>query len=140
MRPGELLGLKWEDVDLDEGGLRLNRALTGRNLTTPKTKRSRRRIDLSAASIAALKAHRKRQLEERMRKAGLWRDHDLIFASAVGTPLSHRNVVRSFKALLKRAVCPPAPDSTTFAIPAPRCCLAATSIPSMSRNSWDTPL
>src|SRR5215211_8588292 len=76
MRPGELLGLKWEDVDLDEGGLRLNRALAGRNLTTPKTKRSRRRIDLSAASIAALKAHRRRQLEERMRKAGLWRDHD----------------------------------------------------------------
>jgi integrase len=106
MRPGELLGLKWEDVDLDEGGLRLNRALAGRNLTTPKTKRSRRRIDLSAASIAALKAHRKRQLEERMRKAGLWRDHDLIFASAVGTPLSHRNVVRSFKALLKRAGLP----------------------------------
>jgi integrase len=61
---------------------------------------------LSAASIAALKAHRKRQLEERMRKAGLWRDHDLIFASAVGTPLSHRNVVRSFKALLNRAGLP----------------------------------
>jgi integrase len=106
MRPGELLGLKWEDVDLDEGDLRLNRALAGRNLTTPKTKRSRRRIDLSTASIAALKAHRKRQLEERMRKVGLWRDHDLIFASAVGTPLSHRNVVRSFKALLKRAGLP----------------------------------
>lgn len=106
MRPGELLGLKWEDVDLDEGGLRLNRTLAGRNLTTPKTKRSRRRIDLSAASIAALKTHRKRQLEERMRKAGLWRDHDLIFASAVGTPLSHRNVVRSFKALLKHAGLP----------------------------------
>jgi integrase len=106
MRPGELLGLKWGDVDLDEGGLRLNRALAGRNLTTPKTKRSRRRIDLSAASIAALKAHRRRQLEEQMKKAGLWKNHGLVFPSAVGTPLSHRNVVRSFKALLKRAGLP----------------------------------
>jgi integrase len=106
MRPGELLGLKWGDVDLDEGGLRLNRALAGRNLTTPKTKRSRRRIDLSAASIAALKAHRRRQLEKQMKKAGLWKNHGLVFPSAVGTPLSHRNVVRSFKALLKRAGLP----------------------------------
>jgi integrase len=106
MRPGELLGLKWGDVDLDEGGLRLNRAHVGRNLTTPKTKRSRRRIDLSAASIAALKAHRRRQLEEQMKKAGLWKNHGLVFPSAVGTPLSHRNVVRSFKALLKRAGLP----------------------------------
>ena len=106
MRPGELLGLKWEDVDFDKGGLQLNRALAGKNLTAPKTKRSRRRIDLSAASIAALKAHRKRQLEERMRRAGLWRDHGLVFPSTVGTPLSHRNVVRAFKDLLKRAGLP----------------------------------
>jgi integrase len=106
MRPGELLGLKWEDVNFDEGGLQLNRALAGKNLTAPKTKRSRRRIDLSTASIAALKAHRKRQLEERMQKAGLWRDHGLVFPSTVGTPLFHRNVVRAFKNLLKRAGLP----------------------------------
>jgi integrase len=106
MRPGELLGLKWEDVNFDEGGLQLNRALAGKNLTAPKTKRSRRRIDLSTASIAALKAHRKRQLEERMQKAGLWRDHGLVFPSTVGTPLFHRNVVRAFKDLLKRAELP----------------------------------
>ena len=106
MRPGELLGLKWEDVNFDEGGLQLNRALAGKNLTSPKTKRSRRRIDLSTASIAALKAHRKRQLEERMQKAGLWRDHGLVFPSTVGTPLFHRNVVRAFKNLLKHAGLP----------------------------------
>jgi integrase len=108
MRPGELLGLKWEDVDFNAtgGSLRVNRALSDGKLTATKTKRSRRRIDLSAGSVAALKAHRKRQLEERMQKAGLWRDHGLVFPSAVGTPLSHRNVVRSFKALLKRADLP----------------------------------
>ena len=41
-----------------------------------------------------------------MQKAGLWEDHGLVFPSTVGTPLSHRNVVRSFKALLKRAGLP----------------------------------
>lgn len=108
MRPGELLGLKWEDVDLGAtgGSLRVNRALSRGKLTAPKTKRSRRRIDLSAASAAALKAHRKRQLEERIRRAGLWQDQGLVFPSTVGTPLSHRNVVRAFKDLLKRAGLP----------------------------------
>jgi integrase len=108
MRPGELLGLKWEDVDLDAtaGSLRVNRALSDGKLAATKTKRSRRRIDLSAGSVAALKAHRKRQLEERMQKVGLWQDHGLVFPSTIGTPLSHRNVVRSFKALLKRAGLP----------------------------------
>jgi integrase len=108
MRPGELLGLRWEDVTLsDEGGtLQLNRALSDGELATPKTKGSRRRIRLSAGSAKALKAHRRRQLEEMMHKSGLWQDYGLVFPSSVGTPLSHRNVVRSFKALLKRADLP----------------------------------
>jgi integrase len=40
--------------------------------------------------------------------SGLWQDHGLVFPSSVGTPLSHRNVVRSFKAVLKRADLPAA--------------------------------
>ena len=47
------------------GSLRVNHALSDSKLTATKTKRRRRRIDLSAGSVAALKAHRKRQLEER---------------------------------------------------------------------------
>jgi integrase len=106
MRPGELLALKWDDVDLDSGTLQLNRALSDGEFNAPKTPRSRRRIKLTNGSVKALRAHRKRQLEERMQKAGLWKDHGLVFPSTVGTPLSHRNVVRSFKALLKRAGLP----------------------------------
>ncbi len=108
MRPGELLGLKWEDVDLgaSSGSLRVNRALSGGKLATPKTKRSRRRIELGTGSVAALKAHRKRQLEERLQRAEFWQDHGLVFPSIVGTPLSHRNVVRAFKGLLKHAGLP----------------------------------
>jgi integrase len=93
-------------VDLDQGVMHVHRALSDGEFTTPKTKRSRRRIDLSAGSIAALKKHRIRQLEERMTRAGLWQDHGLVFPSSVGTPLSHRNVVRSFKAVLRRAGLP----------------------------------
>jgi integrase len=106
MRPGELLALKWQDVDLEGGSLQVGRALSGGEFTAPKTSRSRRLIELTAGSVAALRAHRKRQLEERMQSAGLWQDHGLVFPSRVGTPLSHRNVVRSFKALLRRAGLP----------------------------------
>jgi integrase len=106
LRPGEMLALRWSDVDLEAGTLRINRALSNGELATPKTPRSRRKIELSNTTCAALKVHRKCQLEERMQKAGLWKDHGLVFPSTVGTPLSHRNVVRSFKALLKRAALP----------------------------------
>jgi integrase len=103
MRPGELLAFKWQDVDIDASRLQVNRALSDGEFTPPKSRRS---IDLTAGSAAALRAHRKRQLEELMRKAGLWQDHSLVFPSCVGTPLSHRNVVRAFKELLKRAGLP----------------------------------
>src|SRR5215211_5624487 len=106
MRPGEMLALRWSDVDLEVGTLRINRVFSSREFTTPKTPRSRRKIELSNTARSALRAHHKRQLEEQMKKAGLWKDHGLVFPSAVGTPLSHRNVVRSFKALLKRAGLP----------------------------------
>jgi integrase len=97
-----------EDVTLSaEGGtVQLNRALSDGELATPKTKG--RRIRLSAGSAKALKAHRRRQLEEMMHKSGHWQDYSLVFPSSVGTPLSHRNVGRSFKAVLRRAGLPTA--------------------------------
>jgi integrase len=63
-------------------------------------------LELSNTACVAHMAHSKRQLEEQIRKAGLCTDHGLVFPSTVGTPLSHRNVVRSFKGLLKRAGLP----------------------------------
>ena len=106
MRPGEILALRWSDVDLEAGTVQINRALSEGEFSTPKTPRSRRRISLSPATVAALKAHRKRQLEECMAKAGLWEDHGLVFPSSVGTPKSQRNLNREFKNAAKRAGLP----------------------------------
>ncbi len=100
LRPGEMLALRWSNVDLEAGAMRINRALSGSEFTATKTSRSRRKVESFNTARAALRALRKRQLEEQMKKAGLWKDHGLVFPSTVGTPLSHRNVVRSFKALV----------------------------------------
>lgn len=112
LRQGELLALKWEDVDLETGTLQVRRSLSGSSdgrpvFTTPKTAKSRRQVRLTAGATEALKRHRKRQLEERLRVAGLWRDHGLVFTTETGTPLDRHNLCqRSFKRLLKRAGLP----------------------------------
>ena len=108
LRRGELLGLRWDDADLLRGTLRVGRALVregGRHeLGETKTRRGRRRVHLTPRTVAALKAHRRRQLEERMRLSDLYKDQGLIFATSVGTPLNPENLVkRSFKPLLKKA-------------------------------------
>ncbi len=54
----------------------------------------------------ALRAHRRAQLEERRKLAGLWQDQGLVFTSQVGTALSARNLQRHFKSLLERAGLP----------------------------------
>ncbi len=111
LRRGELLGLRWDDVDLECGTLRVGRALVregGRHsVGETKTRRGRRQVNLTPRTVNALKAHRKRQLEERMRLSGLYEDHGLIFATGIGTPVNPENLVkRSFKPLLKRAALP----------------------------------
>jgi integrase len=111
LRRGELLGLRWDDADLDRGTLRVGRALVregGRHVVgETKTRRGRRRVNLTPRTVAVLKTHRKRQLEHRVRLAGLYEDRGLIFASENGTPLNPENLVkRSFKPLLERTGLP----------------------------------
>src|SRR5215212_7447737 len=106
LRRGELLGLQWDDADLERGTLRVGRALVregGRHtLGETKSRRGRRQVNLTARTVSALKAHRKRQLQERIKLTGLYEDRGLIFATSVGTPVNPENLVkRSFKPLLK---------------------------------------
>src|SRR5215212_3254314 len=78
MRQGELLALNWQDVDLDEGVVRVSLTLTrdrGRlSIGEPKTKRSRRTIHLTQTVVRKLKGHLERQHEEMERLGSLYRD------------------------------------------------------------------
>jgi integrase len=65
---------------------------------------------LTAQAVQALRDHRKRQVQERLKYNGLWPDHGLVFTTLVGTPLNRHNVFsRSFKPLLQRAGLPDIP-------------------------------
>ena len=114
LRRGELQGLKWDDLDLEGGMLQVRRTLSepkgGYIFEAPKSGKGRN-IRLTQRATEVLRAHRKRQLEERMHKAGLWREQGLVFSSAVGTPLWGGNLNRTFKATLQRAGLP---KSTRF--------------------------
>jgi integrase len=108
MRQGELLGLKWRDVELENAKVSVRRTLTksgGRLLLgETKTKKSRRTIQLPEAAVRALREHLARQVESMQRLGDLYRDDGLVFASEVGTLINPTNLrKRSFASLLKRA-------------------------------------
>ena len=112
LREGELLTLRWEDADLDatKPALLVQRTLTrgedGRRWVVGTSTKSGkgRRVRLTRRAVAALKDHRKRQLEERMRLAGLWQDQGLVFPNEAGSPLNPSNLRnRSFKRVKARS-------------------------------------
>src|ERR671910_1399369 len=105
LRQGELLGLKWSD--LDGGKVSVRRALKladhGLDFGPPKNKASRRSVRLNRTAAAALRAHRMRQNEERI-AAPEWQDGDLVFPNRVGKPMDPNNLYhREYKPILKRA-------------------------------------
>jgi integrase len=106
LRQGEALGLRWEDVDLDGGILRVRMQLQRIDgtlrLAELKTKRSRRTIVLPLFAVTALREHRVRQLEERLLVGATWQESGLVFTTQIGTALDARNVVRQFDKLRKR--------------------------------------
>jgi len=111
LRPGELLALKWEDVNLEAGALSVRRSVSedeGGPIIREETKTSSgRRLELLPVAVEALKKHRLRQNEERLRRRGLWRDLGLVFPSTTGTIMRRNNLHRrSYKPLLKKAGLP----------------------------------
>jgi integrase len=111
LRQGELLGLKWQDVDLDAGRLQVRRSIARVNghgwlEQEPKSASSRRSVALTPLAVAALQRHRQRQLERRL-KALAWEDNGFVFANEVGRPMTPQNLTkRSFHPLLERAGLP----------------------------------
>ncbi len=105
LRQGELLGLRWRDLDLEQATLAVRHALQmigGKpTLIEPKSATSRRTLVLPAIAVTALKAHRQQQVEERLLAGPEWVEGDFVFASSVGRPLAASWVYRSFKKLLR---------------------------------------
>ena len=107
MRRGELLALRWKDIDLDGGVLSVNRSLEYARgelrFKAPKTKTSQRRVTLPNLAIEALRRHRVNQLKERM-ALGLGRDEcALAFTTVTGHPYRPKNFSKAFATIVKRA-------------------------------------
>jgi integrase len=116
MRRGEALGLRWDDIDLSEGRLSVNRTLvqvgdyrsgdTGSAWGTPKTARGRRAISLDPETVAALRAHRSRQHQERLAAGSLYGDQGLVFCSRIGHPMHPKVVSNQFRKAVARHAMP----------------------------------
>lgn len=109
LRRGELLALRWQDIDLARGELSVRRNMVelGSKLVfqEPKTSAGRRSVRLSPSIVVALKEHRTTQQERRL-FVGYWRDPSLVFTTADGGPIAPRNLIRHFKDLIARADLP----------------------------------
>ena|SRR5947209_14924670 len=89
MRRGELLALRWEDVDFEKGVLYVHRTMSyvygvGYSEGEPKTKASRRKITLPDVAVEALKAQKAYQEQEHMKAGEKWREQGIVFSSIYG--------------------------------------------------------
>src|SRR5215204_877138 len=105
LRRGELLGLRWSDVDFESGTISVQRSLDkDGTFNPPKRNKSRRTVKLTGQAAEALKGHRTRQNEERLQLGALWEDYGLVFPNRLGKPMNADNLYhRGFKPLLQKA-------------------------------------
>ena len=110
MRQGELLALRWDDVDFEAKRLHVRHTLARvegeLTLLEPKTKRSRRTVALPDVVAAALRAHRTRQRMERLVAGSRWKDSGHVFTTSIGTPIEAAAVTRAFHRALAIAGLP----------------------------------
>lgn len=116
MRRGELMGLKWQDINLAAGTLQIRRILTrvpskmpGKGFveSEPKTQKSRRSIVIASLALEALKRHREKQLEAKAKAGRLWQEHDYVFCTSIGTHLNPTtDMLEPLQALLEKAGLP----------------------------------
>ncbi len=117
LRIGEVLGLKWDDIDFEDSTLNVCRTFkrvhivnnkNSENKTEilelePKTKSSKRTIPIPSIVLKELKKHRKRQDEEKLLASEIYVDNDLLFPNEIGEPTDTRNLTRSYERALRRA-------------------------------------
>jgi integrase len=111
MREGELIGLKWADLDSAGRKIHIQRQIQrikrqGLAFFSPKTAKSRRLVAIGAATIEKLREQLDRQQLERMFAGTKWVENDLIFANRIGKPMEPANLLKLFKELLVKANLP----------------------------------
>ena len=112
MRQGELLALRWRDVDLAGRSLRVTGSIQyvrghGLSLSSPKTRASRRQVMLSRIAVDALERRKEAQTQERERSGNKWEDSDFVFTTRNGKALYAKNIRRSsFRKVLVAAALP----------------------------------
>ena len=108
LRQGEVLGLSWEDFNLDTGGLFVRNQLqrqTGNGLvlkSTLKANAEPREIILDEETTTLMKVWRREQTQFRLQR-GSWGDKDLVFTNSLGKPIEPRKALIRWKQLLKSA-------------------------------------
>ena len=107
MRRGEILGLRWQDVDLELGYLRVSkqqqRWARQTHLVEPKSSKSRRPLAMPASIVTSLKEHRERQLQEQREAGDQWVETGLVFTRKNGKPLDATGVSKAIHVHLDRA-------------------------------------
>lgn len=111
LRLGELLGLRWSDIDLDGARLVVQRTLqrtrdAGLVFAEPKTGKSRRTVLLSKRAVQALREHRILQIQERLASGPAWQEQNLVFPNTTGGPADPGSTSAAFGATLKRLALP----------------------------------
>jgi integrase len=111
LREGELIGLKWSDLDWKTGKLQIQRQVQrtkeyGLVFCEPKSASGRRVVVLGKATIEMLRKHFDLQQTERQFAGAKWKENNLIFPTSVGTPMEASNLVKHFKEYLKKANLP----------------------------------
>lgn len=118
LRQGEILGLKWADVNWERGTLLVVRKVgrtkaTGLAFGELKSRKGRRTLALPPIMLDVLRQHRTAQDEARLAAEGRWHDHDLIFPNGIGRPMERQNLIRrSFHGCLVQAGLPLMPFHT----------------------------
>jgi integrase len=107
-RIGEILALRWSDVDMEKGVIRVQHTMSRKGKLTPPKSGKGREVHLASAALEALKSHRARQAEERLHAGSVWVETGHVFTSATapGEYLREVTVSRAFKRLLKEASLP----------------------------------
>ena len=104
LRQGELIGLRWTDVDLDAASIQVRSAIQRQRGTLErtelKTDRARRSLPIPDSIVAALRRHKTAQLERRILVAGAWKEQGLVFTSSIGTALEPANLTRHYDSVI----------------------------------------